>query len=71
VAFAAWGAIVGMVGIAIVWELSRMRSDLKEITARVNQYVLQMERRVTHIEAHLRMADRKFIPSHHSDSDSV
>ena len=59
-AFAVWAAIVGMIGAAIVWELARLRGDLKEMTVRLNSYILSMERRVTHVEAHLHIKDHSF-----------
>ena len=57
-AFAVWAGVVGMVGLAIVWELSRLRNELKDISHQLNSYIVSMERRVTHIETQLSMSSR-------------
>lgn len=61
-AFTIWAAIVGLIGIAIVWELTRLRSDLHELTDNINKYILSMERRVTHIESHMAIKHDDFQP---------
>ena len=57
-AFAVWAGVVGMVGLAIVWELSRLRNELKDISHQLNSYIVSMERRVTNIETQLSMSSR-------------
>lgn len=54
IAFAVWAAVVGLVGAAIVYELVRMRSELSSMVRELNRYIVDMERRVTAIEAHIR-----------------
>lgn len=61
-AFTIWAAVVGMIGIAIVWELSKMRLEIKELRADFNKLTIGTERRVTHIESHLSNNDEKFTP---------
>jgi hypothetical protein len=65
IAFTIWAAVVGMIGIAIVWELSRMRLEIKELRADFNKLTIGTERRVTHIESHLSNSDEKFTPWGH------
>jgi hypothetical protein len=62
-AFAVWAAVVGMIGIAIVWELARLRAELKDMTSKLNDYVVVMERRVTHIESHMQIMNVNFKPA--------
>lgn len=70
--FAVWSAIVGMIGIAIVWELSRLRADAKEVAMRLNKYIITMERRMTHIEAHLQMKlGGVFTPNRNNEDDNA
>ena len=59
-AFGVWAAVVGIIGASIVWELTRLRGDLKELAENLNQYVLHMERRVTHIESHMELTHENF-----------
>jgi hypothetical protein len=61
-AFSVWAGIVGLIGIAIVWELTRLRNDLRELTGNLNKYILSMERRVTHIESHMAIKHEDFKP---------
>lgn len=61
-AFTIWAAIVGLIGVAIVWELTRLRNDLHELTDNLNKYILSMERRVTHIESHMAIKHEDFVP---------
>lgn len=63
VAFGVWAAVVGMIGIAIVWELSRLRGELKEMSGKLNHYIVHMERRVTHIETHMGIKHDDFKPA--------
>lgn len=64
VAFAVWAAVVVLVGGAIVWELSRLRGDVKAMSDALNDHILHTERRVTHIETHLNSKDSNFHPAH-------
>jgi hypothetical protein len=50
--FPVWQAVVGMIGIAIVWELSRLRKDVKEISKQLNDLAIHMEHRVATLEAY-------------------
>lgn len=61
-AFSVWAAIVGLIGAMIVWELTRLRGDLRELSDNLNKYVLNMERRVTHIESHMSIKHDDFRP---------
>jgi hypothetical protein len=63
IAFAVWAAVVGMIGVAIVWELSRLRAELKAMTVQLNSYIIGMERRVTHIESHMQILSDAFRPA--------
>ena len=65
VAFTIWAAVVGMIGVAIVWELSRMRTEIKELRIDFNKLTIGTERRVTHIESHLAMGNEDFTPWRH------
>ena len=62
VAFSIWAGIVGLIGVAIIWELTRLRNDLHELADNLNKYVLSMERRVTHIESHMSIKHEDFKP---------
>lgn len=62
-AFTVWAAVVGMIGIAIVWELTRLRADLKELTVKLNDYAVDMEHRVTHLESHMSTFNPNFRPT--------
>ena len=64
VAFTVWAAVVALIGGAIWLELKRLRAELSTMTVKLNDYILVMERRVTHIEAHLQYHDGKFFPIH-------
>lgn len=63
VAFGVWAAVVGMIGVAIVWELSRLRNELKDMSGKLNHYIVSMERRVTHIETHMVIKHDDFKPA--------
>ena len=63
-AFAVWAAVVGMIGVAIVWELSRLRGERKMMTHQLNTYIVSMERRVSTIEAHMSIKHNDFRPHH-------
>lgn len=63
-AFAVWAAVVGLIGMAIVWELARLRAEVRNMADMLNQHQIQMEGRLTAVETHLSMKDG-FRPSHH------
>jgi hypothetical protein len=65
-AFGVWAAVVGMIGIAIVWELSRLRREVRELLNRLNSHMVVMEHRVTAVETHLQYRDG-FTPRRVSD----
>lgn len=67
-AFSVWAGVVGIVGAAIVYELARVRSELKAMGLQLNTYIVTMERRVTAIETHLRMREG-FLPHYHQPTD--
>lgn len=56
-AFTVWAAIVGIIGALVVYELARMRAEIKMMGSQLNTYIVGMERRVTAIETHLAMRD--------------
>lgn len=62
-AFAVWASVVLLVGGAIVWELSRLRNDVRAMSSALNNHILHTERRVTHIEGHLTSKDSNFRPA--------
>jgi len=62
-AFGVWAAVVGLVGACVVYELARVRGELKEMSEQLNTYIVGMERRVTAIETYLRINDN-FVPNH-------
>jgi hypothetical protein len=57
-AFTVWAAVVGIIGALVVYELARMRSELKLMGAQLNTYIVGMERRITSIETHLSIRDQ-------------
>jgi protein-S-isoprenylcysteine O-methyltransferase Ste14 len=61
-AFAVWAAVVGMIGAAIVFELIRLRSELRIMAKNLNDYILYMERRATHTETYLQMKHEDYQP---------
>lgn len=72
-AFAVWAAVVGMIGLAIVWELSRLRTELRELRMDFHKELkdvridfmratIHAEGRTTHIESHLQATDDGFKP---------
>lgn len=60
-AFSVWAAVVALIGGAIVWEIARLRGDVKTLTSALNLHMLQTEHRLTAIESHLTNRDN-FIP---------
>jgi hypothetical protein len=54
VAFSIWAAVVAMVGGGIVFELSRLRMDVRQIAERLNSLALDHEHRLTAIESDMR-----------------
>lgn len=50
-AFSVWAAVVGLVGFGIVFELSRLRTELKNMAERLNQVVVEFEHRLTAVES--------------------
>jgi hypothetical protein len=56
-AFAVWAAVVGMIGIAIVWELSRLRAEIKTMGTMLNLHQLETQGRLTAVETHLHFRD--------------
>ena len=63
-AFGMWAAVVGMIGVAIVWELARLRGEVRSMSAQLGAHMMQTEHRVTAIEAHL-ARDGQFVPRNH------
>jgi len=58
-AFTVWAAVVGMIGIAIVWELARLRAELRAMSTALSQHIVQTEHRLTVVESDLRILQRK------------
>ena len=58
-AFTVWAAVVGMIGLAIVWELARLRAELRSMSATLSQHIVQTEHRLTVVESDLRILSRK------------
>lgn len=56
-AFAVWAAVVGMIGLAIVWELSRLRGEIRTMAALLNAHQLETQGRLTAVETHLHFRD--------------
>ena len=61
-AFAVWAAVVGMIGIAIVWELSKLRTEIKLMSTLLHDHILQTERRQTHTETFLSIKHDDYVP---------
>lgn len=61
-AFSVWAAVVGMIGIAIVWELSKMRYEIKGMSNLLHNHILQTERRQTHTETFLSIKHDDYVP---------
>jgi hypothetical protein len=61
-AFAVWAAVVGMIGLAIVWELSKMRGEIKGMSMLLHDHILQSERRQTHTETFLSIKHDDYVP---------
>jgi hypothetical protein len=64
VAFAVWAAVVGMIGVAIVWELSRLRAEIRHMANMLNLHQLETQGRLTAVETHLHLRDG-FVSSSH------
>jgi len=60
IAFSVWAAVVGLIGVAIVYELTRLRNEMRQISDQLNNYIVSMERRVSTIEAHMAMKHNDF-----------
>jgi len=63
-AFGIWAGVVGMIGVAIVWELSRLRREVRVINDQLARHMINTEHRVTAIESHL-TAKSEFVPRNH------
>jgi hypothetical protein len=63
-AFAVWAAVVGMIGVAIVWELSRLRNEVRNMAFMLNKHQMVTQGRLTAVETHLQIRDG-FTPSNH------
>lgn len=57
-AFSVWAAVVGLVGAGIVWELSRLRTELRNMGDRLNQVVVEFEHRLTAVESAINRMSR-------------
>ena len=64
VAFAVWAAVVGMIGMAIVWELARLRGEVHSMTNLLNEHMMETQGRLTAVETHLQVKDG-FQPQNH------
>lgn len=53
-AFAVWAAVVGLVGAALVFELSHLRGEVLALTAILNGHIVETEHRLTTVEADVR-----------------
>jgi hypothetical protein len=63
-AFAVWAAVVGMIGMAIVYELSRLRQEVRGMANLLNRHQIETQGRLTAVETHLHLRDG-FQPSNH------
>ena len=63
-AFAVWAAVVGMIGVAIVWELSRLRGEVRHMADALADHMLRTQGRLTAVETHLHIRDG-FVASNH------
>ena len=52
-AFGIWAAVVGMIGVAIVWELSRLRTEVRVMANSLTAHIIATEHRMTAVESHL------------------
>ena len=57
VAFAVWAAVVGMIGVAIVYELARLRGEIRTMANMLNLHQIETQGRLTAVETHLSMRD--------------
>lgn len=64
VAFAVWAAVVGMIGAAIVWELARLRAEVRAMSTLLSKHQMVTQGRLTAVETHLQIRDG-FVPSNH------
>lgn len=62
-AFGVWAAVVGMIGLAIVWELSRLRREVRDMSKLLADHMIETEHRMTAVESHLFHRDRYVPPS--------
>ena len=62
-AFAVWAAVVGMIGIAIVWELSRLRAEIKTMGTMLNMHQLETQGRLTAEEPAKKFSSAKSPPA--------
>lgn len=62
VAFSVWAAVVALVGAATVWQLSQLRKEVKDLRADLNVHILNIERRITHIETYMGLKSQDFAP---------
>ena len=51
-----------MIGFAIVWELSKMRAEIKMMSQLLHDHILQTERRQTHTETFLSIKHDDYVP---------
>ena len=56
-AFAVWAGVVFMVGVAIVWELSRLRAEVRTMATLLNAHQIEVQGRLTAVETHLHFRD--------------
>ena len=64
IAFAVWAAVVGMIGLAIVWELSRLRAEIRHMANLLNLHQLETQGRLTAVETHLHLRDGFIVNGH-------
>jgi len=57
VAFAVWAAVVGMIGVAIVYELARLRGEIRVMAGMLNTHQIETQGRLTAVETHLHIRD--------------
>ena len=50
VAFTIWAAVVALVGGGIVWELSRLRNQMMNLTDKLAELTVNFEHRLTRVE---------------------
>lgn len=57
-AFSLWALVVGWIGHGIRSDLRGIREDLAEESAKLNQYIVQTESRLSVVEDRLKINDR-------------